>query len=173
MHNEGKGAAVRTGMLTMAGDNAVFTDADLAYGTEAILRFVKALEAGADMVVGVRRAHHGLARRIAGFAFCRVVRWSGLADVADSQSGIKGFKREAAREIFGMAIVDDFAFDVEVFVIARELGLRVEQLDIEMRASESSSVSLLPDAVRMLRSLRNIRKALKTGLYTVSESLGR
>lgn len=54
--NHGKGCAVRTAMLQSRGDIAMFTDADLAYGTEVIRRMADTFdkEKDADLVIGSR-----------------------------------------------------------------------------------------------------------------------
>ena len=54
--NRGTGCAVRTAMLEAKGDYVLFTDADLAYGTDVIGRAVKTFEAnpGSDLVIGSR-----------------------------------------------------------------------------------------------------------------------
>ena len=46
--NRGKGHAVRTGMLEACGDIRIFTDADLAYGTDVIGAAIKVFEKTPD-----------------------------------------------------------------------------------------------------------------------------
>ena len=57
--NRGKGCAVRTGMLAARGERILFTDCDLAYGTEALYDLYTFMEAHetADAVVGSRALH--------------------------------------------------------------------------------------------------------------------
>ena len=53
--NHGKGCAVRTGMLASTGDIVMFTDADLAYGTDVIKRAYDILnDSDASMLIGSR-----------------------------------------------------------------------------------------------------------------------
>ena len=54
--NRGKGHAVRLGMQASAGDICVFTDCDLAYGTDVILRMAERMNAGSgtDVLIGSR-----------------------------------------------------------------------------------------------------------------------
>ena len=52
--NRGKGHAVRQGMNAARGAARLFTDVDLAYGFEDILRVAKTLHDGADVVVASR-----------------------------------------------------------------------------------------------------------------------
>ena len=57
--NRGKGCAVRTAMLASVGDIVMFTDADLAYGTDVIKQVAETFEANpeAQMVIGSRNLH--------------------------------------------------------------------------------------------------------------------
>ena len=57
--NMGKGYAVRTAMLAAEGDVIMFTDADLAYGTDVIKQVYETFEANpdAEMVIGSRNLH--------------------------------------------------------------------------------------------------------------------
>ena len=54
--NRGKGCAVRTAILESTGDVAIFTDCDLAYGTDVIKTMADMFEDNpdADMVIGSR-----------------------------------------------------------------------------------------------------------------------
>ncbi|MEO6628803.1 MAG: glycosyltransferase family 2 protein, partial [Aquihabitans sp.] len=52
--NQGKGAAVRAGMLAASGRTRAFTDADLSYAPAQIVGLLTEVEAGWDVVVGSR-----------------------------------------------------------------------------------------------------------------------
>jgi len=56
MPNQGKGYAVRTAMLAATGDIRMFTDADLAYGTDVIAQVANAFaeHPEAELVIGSR-----------------------------------------------------------------------------------------------------------------------
>jgi AraC-like DNA-binding protein len=53
--NRGKGCAVRTAVLQAEGDVVMFTDADLAYGTDVILGIAKAFEEHPDALANGER----------------------------------------------------------------------------------------------------------------------
>ena len=57
--NRGKGYAVRCAMLAAEGDIIMFTDADLAYGTDVIKQVEETFKANPDaqMVIGSRNIH--------------------------------------------------------------------------------------------------------------------
>jgi glycosyltransferase involved in cell wall biosynthesis len=116
--NRGKGAAVREGMLAAKGELIVFTDADGSYGPSELDRIVGAL-AETPVAIGARVATRGpLIRRVASRVFSLAIRVLVGLPFPDTQSGLKGFRRAAAREIFRRARLDGFAFDVEALLLA-------------------------------------------------------
>ena len=158
--NRGKGFAVRTGMLAAAGELVLFTDADGSYAPEELDSVVRAL-AEAPVAIGTRAAAAPapLTRRLASRAFNLAIRHAVGLPFHDTQGGLKGFRRAAAQEIFSRATIDGYAFDVEVLLLARRLGLEV--VEVEVRAAErpGSKVRMSVDAQRMLREVLALRRA--------------
>jgi dolichyl-phosphate beta-glucosyltransferase len=148
--NRGKGAAVRSGCLIAKGDYVAFIDADLATPPEELSKLVAALDAGADVAIGVRRQEdgsdmrnrRGLARRLAGRAYSAAMRLLVLPGIADSQCPLKAFRRDAARQVFGLQRIDTWAFDAELLYLARRLGLRIEQTPVMWHAVAGSHLRL-------------------------------
>ena len=148
--NRGKGAAVRTGCLAAQGRYVAFIDADLATPPEALAGLIEALEAGADVAVGVRRQADGsdlrdrrsLKRRLAGKTFAAAVRVLLLPKMEDSQCPLKAFRREAAQRLFALQRIDTWSFDAEVLYLARRLGMKVAQVPVSWMAVEGSHLRL-------------------------------
>lgn len=165
--HRGKGFAVRTGMLRAGGEILFFMDADLSVPPAHVAPFVAHLEANpaAAAVIGSRRhpdsvitrRQHPLRER-AGRIFNRTVRALGLSTSLDTQCGFKAFRRGAARRIFGCAQIDGFAFDAEVLLLAREFGLRVDELPVEWINDEHTKFRPLRDGWRSFRDLLRIRR---------------
>lgn len=155
----GKGRAVRTGMLAAQGALVFYMDADLSVPLREVDAFVEYFRAHpeADVLAGNRqhaqsritRAQSPLRQRL-GQSFNLVVRMLGIADVHDTQCGFKAFRRAAAKAIFARQRVDGFAFDVEVLLLAQQLGYRVVDLPVEWVNSDESKVRLFRDSARML-----------------------
>jgi glycosyltransferase involved in cell wall biosynthesis len=163
--NRGKGFAVRTGMLAAEGELIVFADADGSYGPDKIDRIVAALDE-APVAIGARgSASAPLARRIASRGFNLAIRMLLELPFGDTQSGLKGFRRAAAREIFSRARLDGFAFDVEALWLARLLGLEVVEVAVRAMECPDSRVQLLSDARRMLGEVWAVRQARDAGAY--------
>jgi glycosyltransferase involved in cell wall biosynthesis len=171
----GKGAAVRAGMAAATGRTIGFIDADLAYGPDQLVPLLEAIEKGADVAVGSRRhsdsallAEPAFRRRMASVVFARITRFLQLDGATDTQAGIKAFSIDAARAIFPRARVDGFAFDVEMFVIARTLGLSVVEVPVRLHDTAKSSVRLSRHTLEMLRDLAKIRSRARRGGYSAT-----
>jgi glycosyltransferase involved in cell wall biosynthesis len=156
--NRGKGAAVRTGCLAATGSYVAFIDADLASPPEDLLVLLGALDAGADIAVGVRnqgdgsdmRNQRGLARRMAGKLFAFGMRTLLLPDIGDSQCPLKAFKRSSAQRLFRLQRIDTWSFDAELLFLANRLGLRVAKAPVTWQAMEGSHLKLnLKSAMEM------------------------
>jgi glycosyltransferase involved in cell wall biosynthesis len=128
----GKGSAVRAGMLAAEGELLVFADADMATPPDQLARLTAALET-ADVVLGSRiqpdgsdmRASQPRVRRFLGRLFRLAVGiWIG-GHFADTQCGFKGFRREAARDLFSRLRITSIVFDVDLIYLARRRGYRI------------------------------------------------
>jgi glycosyltransferase involved in cell wall biosynthesis len=158
--NRGKGFAVRTGMLAAAGGRVVFTDADGSYGPSDLDRIVAALDR-APVAIGSRVGGAGgpVARRAASRVFNLTIRSALGLPFGDTQSGLKGFQRAAAQQIFRQARVDGFAFDVEVLWLARRLSLEVAEVNVRAMERQGSKVQMVADALEMLGQVWAVRQA--------------
>lgn len=168
--NRGKGAAVREGVLEALrlGCSAVlFTDRDLACPPEEWGRVLLPLEEGAaDVSIASRWLPESrvegrpLVRGLASWGFALLARFLTGLPYRDFQCGCKAFGREAARALFSEPFrCERYAFDVEVLLRARDLGLRVAEVPVLWRAGKGSKVKLLKHGLEMLRSLLALRAA--------------
>ena len=161
--NRGKGAAVRAGMLAAAGERVLFSDADLATPIEELAKLEARMDAGADLVIASRalpdsdiRTRQHPAREMMGRTFNVVVRTLLLGGIKDTQCGFKLFRREVARDLFGRATVDGFAFDVEILWLARGTWT-IAEVPVVWHHVEESKVSPGTDAARMFADLVRLR----------------
>ena len=158
--NRGKGFAVRTGMLAAQGALVVFTDADGSYRPSDLDRIVAALDQ-APVAIGTRtgEASGSVARRAASRVFNLAIRGALGLPFGDTQSGLKGFRRAAAQQIFSQARVDGFAFDVEVLWLAHQLSLEVTEVSVRAMDRQGSKVQMVADALEMLGQVWSVRRA--------------
>ena len=167
--NRGKGSAVREAMLTAEGDVVMFTDSDLAYGTDVIAEIAKRM-GGAnapDVLIGSRNLSadgyegYTFSRKLASKLYIKLLCAVGGLRVTDSQCGCKAFSKAAARAIFSNAEVNGFAFDFEVLLLAEKLGLSVGEFPVKVINHRASKVHLIADATRMLKEVSAIKKRVK------------
>lgn len=173
--NRGKGAAVRCGMAEARGRARLFMDADLSTPIEELDKLLFYLrapdgaaprggDAGSDVVIGSRglresdvRARQSLARETMGKTFNLIVRSLVMGGIRDTQCGFKLFTAAAATDLFARQTLDGFAFDVEVLMLANELGYSVREVPIVWYHAPNSKVSPLTDSPRMLRDVLKLR----------------
>jgi len=166
--NEGKGAAVRAGVIAAMGASRVFVDADLCVGADDIERCFTVLEAGeADVVYGTRaharstldRSQPGY-RVFSGRVFNSLLRLLGLTEELDTQCGLKGVTADAAAVVVAPLVTRRFAFDVEVLARASRAGLRLEGLPVRWSHVEASRVRPVKDGIEMATAAVRIRRQL-------------
>ena len=167
--NRGKGYAVRTAMLAATGDVRMFTDADLAYGTDVIKQIANTFEQNpsASLVIGSRNltkdGYEGYTfiRRLASRVYIRVLCIAGGFRLSDSQCGCKAFTKEAAEKIFSLCEVDRFAFDFEAILWALQFNMKIVEMPVKVIHHGESKVRIIRDTLRMLRDLRRMKKRIK------------
>jgi glycosyltransferase involved in cell wall biosynthesis len=170
--NQGKGAAVRAGMLAARGRTLAFTDADLSYSPDHLVELLEQVEAGWDVVVGSRRHDDTTTlvrarrlREIGGRGINLLTRIVLLGNYRDTQCGLKAFRSDVARVIFGHSRIDGFAFDVEVFHLIEAYQLSLAEVPVRVVNSSRSSVHVVSDALRTIRDLFRVRRWAHQGYY--------
>jgi dolichyl-phosphate beta-glucosyltransferase len=168
----GKGRAVRAAMLAATGQIVAFTDADLPYELSALVEGYGWIGRGeCDVAVGARSdqaptvVHRRLARKLASAAFRQIVSRLVSPDLPDTQCGLKIFSRRSAIEIFSRSEIDGFAFDAEAILLALRLGLVLRRLNVTLINEHTSTVSLMRDALPMLRDV--IRTRIRLGRHPI------
>src|SRR3989344_5927120 len=94
--NQGKGAAVKRGVINSWGEMVYFTDADLSPPIEEIEKFFPEFPHH-DVVIGSRAI-----------------------------DGAKMFRKDPAQTIFPLIKISRFSFDDEILFVARRLGYKIK-----------------------------------------------
>jgi len=162
--NQGKGMAVKQGILAGHGKFLLFTDADLSTPIEEVKRFLPFLEEGYDIVIGSRALPQSnvalpqhILRQTMGKVFNRLARLFTFDGIRDSQCGFKCFKREAAYDLFRRQRLAGFSFDAEILYLAQQRGLKILELPVTWRNSPQSRVHIIHDSFHMFVDLLKIR----------------
>jgi dolichyl-phosphate beta-glucosyltransferase len=173
MPNQGKGAAVRRGMLSARGQIRVMCDADCSMPPEQLPKLLAPIVAcRAEIAIGSRYAEG--AKTDKKQPFYRVL-WSRLANkviqrslvpgVRDTQCGFKAFTAEAARNLFSSATINGWAFDLEILALAKRRGFLVEEVGVEWKDDARSKINPLKDLWKVIKEAMTIRRNLKNGVY--------
>ncbi|HVR42636.1 MAG TPA: glycosyltransferase [Thermoanaerobaculia bacterium] len=163
--NQGKGAAVRKGMLEARGEVVAFLDADLPYQLQNLGNAMALVQSGAtDIAIGARDLEasesdpsYPALRRLLGRTFSLIVRTLLVPEIPDTQCGLKVFSAGASRVLFGESKVRGFGFDFEVLFLARKYGFRIERIPVSMSHRHASRVRLIADSALMLRDVLRVR----------------
>ena len=170
--NKGKGHAIRTGFEIMEADAYCFMDADMAYSTDYLKIIKEKLEA-ADIVIGSRSLYARLSgqvetmRAVLGTSFNWMVTSALDLPFRDTQAGLKGFRREAVRYLFGKSNVSGFSFDTEILFLARKCGFWVDEFEVYASGEHEYKKGwrVLAMSFTMLKDLLHIKWRNFKGLY--------
>lgn len=149
--NRGKSAAIRIGMSKAKGQNILFIDAGMEIDPQGMHMLLLHLEwYQADIIVGSKRhvasiVKYNVIRRILSEGYYLFVKLLFGVTVKDTQAGIKVFRKEVLERILPRLLEKRFAGDLEMLVVAKQLGFKrifeaPIKLDYEL-ASLSSAVS--------------------------------
>lgn len=128
--NHGKGYAIKYGVSKANGDIITFTDAGGDFDPKQFDKCIKLMEIfDADFVIGSKRhpasrVNYPLKRRIYSYIYHKIIKILFGLNVTDTQAGLKFMKKEVAKNVVPRALVKQYAFDLEMLVIARQLGYR-------------------------------------------------
>lgn len=170
--HQGKGGAVKQGVLAAQGEVVLFMDADHSTRIEEWAKFVPWLQEGFEVLIGSRRipgaevrAHQPPLREAMGKGFTWLTNALLTVRVTDVTCGFKGFQAEAARAIFQRQRMPGWSFDAEILFIARRLGYRLKEVPVVWTDDASTKVHLVADTLWSLRELLAIRLGGWRGWY--------
>jgi glycosyltransferase involved in cell wall biosynthesis len=159
-HNEGYGAALRTGIAGARCDWVLLTDADLQFDLGEIEQFVGPA-ASHDLVVGYRLVRMDpLMRRVNAYAWNRLVGRVFDLDVRDVDCAFKLVRTDLAQRL--RLTADGAMISTELLARARLAGASIVELGVRHRPRVAGEQSGADPAVVVsaFRELRRIRAEL-------------
>lgn len=170
----GKAAAVLWGMEHARSELILFADADLATPIEFLGEFRSRVERGADVVIGSREGESASRigepefRHLMGRGFNAMVRLLLLPGIHDTQCGFKLFTAQARDEILPrlrlyreqssqISVPKVTAFDVELLVVARRLGLQIDIVPVTWTYGEQSKVDPIGDTITNFSDVARVK----------------
>ena len=179
--NSGKGGAVRAGIAAATGRTTAFMDSDMGTDPTGVPTLLEALLT-ADIAIGSRSVPGSVVdrkyyrRKLMGSAWSKLVNSMTDVSISDTQCGFKAFRTPVARLLFHYAATAGFAFDVEVLMIARHLGLEIAEVPVNWTSIDGSRVRpvdpplMVIDVIRSRRGLRRL-PALDAILVSVTPGI--
>jgi dolichyl-phosphate beta-glucosyltransferase len=164
--NQGKGAAVATGLRESSGAWMLVMDADNSATVLEVLKLARQASGDVAMIAGSRATPDAMVeakftRMVSGLIFRTALRCMGLSFARDTQCGFKLYRRDFGRYLGEHAREPGFAFDVEHFALARHVCVGVREVGIRWQHAEGGSINVVRDGLRMLRQAWRIRSFLR------------
>ncbi len=167
--NYGKGAAVRRAVLVSTGNLVMYTDCDLAYGSAAICEAVDIMKKEKPLMLAGSRAIHPEgyenytpSRKFASKVYIRILNLITGLKVTDSQCGFKMFDGGLARRIFALAETDGWAFDLELFLLAKRDNASIREMPVKIVNHRESRINLISDSIKMLGEIFRIKNRVNS-----------
>lgn len=163
--NQGKGAALQSGVSEAHGELILTIDADNSYSPSLIINWLKNIEEAsfsADTVyIGSRElegseSETSIFRRISGLIFNGIIQTFTSIDFKDSQSGYKLYPKDIAKDLFLNLRSKGWAHDVELLNRAKQYGLKIKSMPVKVKSIEGSKLNMLKDSILMSLSVLGI-----------------
>ena len=153
--NQGKGAALRAGLSKGRGEYLGFIDGDGDLPANLLSNLLEIIDREhPDIIFGSKRHPRSQViypplRRIYSWGYQQLNRALFHLPVRDTQTGVKVVRRDVLAAVLPRMVEKRFAFDLELFVVARQQGFRnFVEMPVSIGERFSSTVSL--------RSVRNM-----------------
>lgn len=172
--NRGKGFVVKQGFTAAQGEYRLFTDADNATPIDQLEKFLPLLSEY-DVMIASRvikganvENYQSFHRRILGKIYGIILKVIiGLFEIKDTQCGFKLLNRKAAQLILPKCRINSMAFDAEILVVSKVLGLKIKEIPVTWTDDKNSKVTFNRMAQMFFDTLK-IRWNLIRGVYEKS-----
>jgi len=139
--NEGKGSAIKKGVLHAAGRYTIILDADMDIDPIQIMLYLEFLK-DADVIIASKRHPSSiyeapLIRKFLSRGFNILVQILTGLKVSDTQTGLKAFRTDALKNIISNVLVKRYTFDVEVLTLASLLDLRIVEAPVKVKVGKA------------------------------------
>lgn len=156
--NQGKGFAVKTGMLAANGEWRLFMDIDLSIHPSQADLFLSHVGGNYDLLIGSRKCHGAqiidrqkIIRELLGKVFIilsSILVYPKGIKITDFTCGFKMFCATAADKIFSHSFIKRWGFDSEVLFLANKYNLNFREIPVVWHNRADSKVRFPQDVIR-------------------------
>lgn len=161
--NQGKGYALKQGVLATTQPYTLITDVDFSTPLTEFPKLFKTIKE-ADIAIGSRKMigakiieHQSWWREFLGRQFTNLSRLWLKVNVSDFTCGFKLFKTPVAKKLFALSKIKRWGYDAEILFLAKKLNYKIAEVPVVWQNDKHTKVSLLPDVIRSLLDLVLIR----------------
>jgi glycosyltransferase involved in cell wall biosynthesis len=159
--NQGKGAALRSGVKASISDKIIFTDIDFPYESTSFFKVLDSLNQGYNVVLGVRESDYykkvPLFRKVLSKSFRFAMKTFLRLKSDDTQCGLKAFDT-VGKKYFLQTTTKRFLFDLE-FVLYCSQAKEIKLNTVNVRLNPGVVFSKMPMKI-LLREGMNFIKIL-------------
>lgn len=154
----GRGFAFCYGFNQSAGERVFFWETNLEISPHSLLLYLDLMDLlNADIVLGSKRhslssVHYPFSRRFYSFIYQLLVKILFGLKVSDTHVGLKLYQRRVLERVIPKIVVKNWAFDLEILVIAYSLGFtRLVEAPIEIKKQFSGQEVTSAKILNLLR----------------------
>lgn len=155
--NQGKGGALRAGVLAATGEYVLTLDADMAAHPLLLEQWLqndtfnpKEIWIGSRTHIAseIKAKSH---RKLTGSIYNLLVRLVTPIQETDTQCGFKLYPRSVAKILFNSLILKGWAHDIELLYKAHYLGIGIKSKPVVWQHVEDEKIAVLKDGIKMAR----------------------
>ena len=167
--NQGKGYAVKQGILNAEGDYVLFMDVDLSTNLSAIKTTLDLIKKKKPyIIIGSRRLKksnilkpQGFTRKFIGNGCKFYTNLKLHLSISDTQCGFKCFKTDIAKKLVNKQTINRWAFDAELLYIAKLNKIKIYEIPVTWVNDSDSRVSPMSSSIQFMKDLSKIKKNKK------------
>lgn len=172
--NRGKGYTVRQGIRAAKGEIRLFTDADNSTDMSHFDQMKPLFDRGESVIICSRDSKDAadarqstpqpFHKRLMGDAGNLFIQAIAVPGIWDTQCGFKAFRAKAASDIFAVAQINGWLFDIEALALARYFGYKINILGANWVDEPHTHVTFSGYIKSLIEALK-VRWNLWTGAY--------
>jgi dolichyl-phosphate beta-glucosyltransferase len=147
--NQGKGAAVKNGMLAAQGEYVFFIDADGSTAIQEIDEFIPTFSPEIDIYMAVRTKKHfaPFKRVFFGKGYIKLANFLLGLSISDFTCGFKCYRLETVRKVFSRQLLKNWSFDAEDLYVAHKKGCKIKEIPVYWKHVGGSKVKVLKNII--------------------------